>query len=129
MRGTLGGLTLYHAWLNGRFSDPTGVIGKNAQRYATNGWDYATALSYLHFMSETVCATLLILGLFTRFAAAAIAIELAVITFGVYWPTGFHFRTPGGGAELPFLWGMMVFVVALRGGGPFSLDRKIGWEL
>jgi hypothetical protein len=55
--------------------------------------------------------------------------ELAVITFGVYWPTGFHFRTPGGGAELPFLWGMMVFVVALRGGGPFSLDRKIGWEL
>jgi hypothetical protein len=90
---------------------------KTLQRSATNGCDYVIALSYLQFMSETVSARLLIL------------VELAVITFGIYWPTGFHFRTPGGGAELPFLWGMMVFVVALRGGGPFSLDSKIGWEL
>ena len=40
-----------------------------------------------------------------------------------------HAQTPGGGAELPMLWGFMVFLVALRGGGPYSLDRKIGWEL
>ena len=68
-------------------------------------------LAYLVFFSETVAAVCLIAGLFTRFVAAAIAIELAVITFAVYWPHGFHFaQTPGGGAELPMLWGFMVFL-------------------
>jgi hypothetical protein len=27
------------------------------------------------------------------------------------------------------LWGLMCFAIALRGGGPYSLDRKIGREL
>jgi putative oxidoreductase len=72
---------------------------------------------------------MLILGLLTRVVAASIAIELAVITFVVYWPHGFRFNVDGGGAEFPFLWGLMVFAVALRGGGPCSLDRKIGWEI
>ena len=27
------------------------------------------------------------------------------------------------------LWGLILFAVALRGGGPYSLDRKIGREL
>ena len=54
---------------------------------------------------------------------------LAVITFVVYWPNGFRFNAPGAGAEFTFLWGLMVFAVALRGGGPYSLDRKLGWEI
>ena len=130
MRTTLGGLMLYHAQINGRFVDPVGMILKYADRYGGNGWSVPYLLSSVQYFSETICAVLLIFGLLTRVAAAAIAIELAVITFGVYWPHGFHFgRTPGGGAEFPFLWGMMVFIVALRGGGPYSLDRRIGREL
>jgi putative oxidoreductase len=85
--------------------------------------------SYVIFGIELVGGICLILGLFTRFWAAATAIELAVITFGVYWPNGFAWNVPNGGAELPFLWGMMVLAVALRGGGPYSLDRSIGSEL
>jgi hypothetical protein len=27
------------------------------------------------------------------------------------------------------LWGLVTFAIALRGGGPYSLDRKIGIEL
>jgi putative oxidoreductase len=63
------------------------------------------------------------LGLFTRFFAAAAAIDLAVITFTVFWPHGYH------AYEYTFWWGLATFAIALRGGGPYSLDRKIGREL
>ncbi|MCX7313673.1 MAG: DoxX family protein [Hyphomicrobiales bacterium] len=128
-RFTLGGLLLYHALTSGKLTGAVTVTGF-AAGLAKRGLEPAVPLAYFVFFTETVGAVLLIVGLFTRFAAGAIAIELAVITFAVYWPNGFHFaQTPGGGAELPFLWGLMVFFVALRGGGPYSLDRKIGWEL
>jgi putative oxidoreductase len=128
IRVTLGGLTLFHAYGSGKLTGVT-TITSFAAGLAKRGLEPSVPLAYLVFFTETVGAVCLIVGLFTRFAAAALAIELAVITFGVYWPKGFHFVTPGGGAELPFLWGLMVFCVALRGGGPYSLDRKIGWEL
>jgi hypothetical protein len=25
--------------------------------------------------------------------------------------------------------GLILFAIALRGGGPYSIDRKLGWEL
>ena len=73
---------------------------------------------------ETVGATCIILGLFTRFFAAALAIEMACIAFVVHaaarlWAA--WSRT--------FIWGIVLFAIALRGGGPYSLDRKIGKEL
>ncbi len=129
MRLTLGGLMIYHAITSGKLTGRVSVEAF-AGVLAKRGLEPSLPLAYLCFFSETVAAVCLIVGLFTRFCAAAIAIELAVITFAVYWPHGFHFaQTPGGGAELPFFWGLMVFFVALRGGGPYSLDRKIGWEL
>ena len=63
------------------------------------------------------------LGLFTRFFAAAAAIDLAIITFTVFWPHGYH------AYEYTFWWGLATFAIALRGGGPYSLDQKIGREL
>lgn len=63
------------------------------------------------------------LGLFTRFFAPAAAIELAIITFGVLWPRGYQ-------AYGDVLWrGLIMFAIALRGGGPYSLDRRLGREL
>ncbi|HEY2527924.1 MAG TPA: hypothetical protein VGJ20_08250, partial [Xanthobacteraceae bacterium] len=59
----------------------------------------------------------------------SIAIELAVITFVVSFPHGFSFSAQGGGWEYPLLWGVTVLAIALRGGGPYSLDRVIGKEL
>lgn len=64
------------------------------------------------------------LGLFTRVFAAAAAIEMAIICFTIFWPrSGYH------GAEYVFYWGIVLFSLALRGGGPYSLDRRIGQEL
>jgi putative oxidoreductase len=86
-------------------------------------------LAYLVWFVEIAGGICIVLGLFTRFFAAAAAIELAVITFAVSWKNGFAFSSPGGGWEFPLLWGLIMFAIALRGGGPYSLDRKIGKEL
>ncbi|HEY7299331.1 MAG TPA: DoxX family protein [Xanthobacteraceae bacterium] len=75
---------------------------------------------------ETLAGIALILGLFTRFFAAAAAIELLIITT-VYWKTGFSWLQRG--YEYTLLWGLICFAIALRGGGPYSLDRKLGKEL
>ena len=76
-------------------------------------------LVFLEFIGGICIA----LGLFTRFFAAAAAIELAIITFTVFWPHGYaHY-------EYVFWWGLAMLAIALRGGGPYSLDRRIGREL
>ncbi len=52
---------------------------------------------------------------------------MGVLTFDHYWSHGFSWLKPG--YEYTLLWGMMSLAIALRGGGPFSLDRKVGREL
>jgi putative oxidoreductase len=78
------------------------------------------------FLIEMLGGISLILGLFTRFFAVAAAIELLLITVA-YWPTGFSWLKRG--YEYTMLWGLLCFAIALRGGGPYSLDRKLGREL
>jgi putative oxidoreductase len=94
---------------------------------ARRGIEPAMGAAYVVFFLETIGAVLLMLGLFTRFIAAALAIEFAVITFVAHWPAGF--AAARGGWEYPLFWGLIIFAIALRGGGPYSLDRKLGWEL
>ena len=76
--------------------------------------------------NETAAGIALILGLFTRFFAAAAAIELGVIMI-IYWHNGFAWTQRG--YEYVLVWGLVCFAVALRGGGPYSLDRMLGKEL
>ena len=66
------------------------------------------------------------LGLFTRFFAPAAAIEMGYLTF-VRYADHFGWRTDG--YEYVLMWGLILFAVSLRGGGPYSLDRKLGWSL
>jgi putative oxidoreductase len=85
-------------------------------------------VAYLIYFNETVAAVLLALGLFTRFIAAVLAIEFAVVTYTVF-PNGYVISNPGGGWGYPLLMGALCFAIALRGGGPYSLDRALGREL
>jgi putative oxidoreductase len=94
---------------------------------ARRGIEPALFAAYAVFFLETIGAVLIILGLFTRLIAAAAAIEFAIITFVAHWPQGFAWSR--GGWEYPLFWGLILFAIALRGGGPYSLDRKLGWEL
>jgi putative oxidoreductase len=126
IRVTAGGMVLQHGL--------TKLINNSVANFAANsmasrGIHPALPAAYAVFTLETVGAACVILGLFTRFWAAALAIEFAVITFVAHWPNGFGWTSPRGGWEFPLFWGLIFFAIALRGGGPYSLDRKLGWEL
>ena len=90
---------------------------------AKNGLEPALGFAYVTMFLEVVGGVCLVIGLFTRFFAAIIAIELALICFVVMMPHG-YFRM-----EETLIWGIIFFAIALRGGGPYSLDRVIGKEL
>src|SRR5579872_207421 len=98
---------------------PAAIAGSMAKEGFTPGFFFAYAAIFL----ESIGATCVAVGLFTRFFAAALAIEMACITFGVMLPQGW------GRIEGPLLFGIVYFAIALRGGGPYSLDRTIGKEL
>jgi len=74
---------------------------------------------------ETLGGLCVALGLFTRFWAAAAAIEMSVIVYHHLPKFGWTDR----GYEYPLMWGLVMLAVALRGGGPYSLDRRLGREL
>ena len=94
--------------------------------YADMGFSPPETWFWLSTVTETLGGISLILGLFTRFFAAAVAIEMLVITV-LYWGNGFGWMKRG--YEYVLLWGLVSFAIALRGGGPYSLDRKIDREL
>jgi len=92
-----------------------------------DGLAYPLFFAYLLIVIEFVGGICITLGLFTRFFAAAIAIEMGYLTFHHYWGNGFSWLNRG--YEYTLLWGMVALAIALRGGGPRSLDRAIGREL
>ena len=76
---------------------------------------------------ETVGAICIVIGLFTRFFAAALAIELGIALLAVHFKAGFSVNQDG--FEYVLLLGIVMFAIAMRGGGPYSVDRVIGKEL
>ena len=126
IRATVGGTLLVHGIVK-LMGPPISVFAQ--QSMAKRGIEPAMLIASIVWINETIGAVCVILGLFTRFFAASIAIEMAVITFLVFFPHGYSFTVAGGGWEYPLLWGFIFFAIALRGGGPYSLDRKLGWEL
>jgi len=103
-----------------------GIAG-TGQFFATKlgmepGWLFALAAGLVEFVG----GILLALGLFTRPAAAAAFVLLLVATFKVHWAAGF-FNTAGG-YEYALLWALVVLGFVIRGGGPLSLDAKLGRE-
>jgi putative oxidoreductase len=125
IRVTVGGTLLVHG-IEKLIGPPVSAI---ADSLAQRGIAPALPMAYVVVANETVGAVCIMVGLLTRLFAASIAIEMAVITFLVFFPHGYGWSRPGGGWEYVFLWGLIFFAIALRGGGPYSLDRKLGWEL
>jgi len=96
---------------------------------ARRGLEPALPLAYVVFFNEGVGSILVAFGLVTRFAAASIAIEMFLLSFVGLFANGFNFTNPKGGWEMSLLWGLIFFAIALRGGGPYSLDRLLSREL
>ncbi len=121
IRVTVGGTLLVHG-IN-RAMIP---LSRASEEMAKGGLEPALLFAIIALINETVGAVCVALGLFTRLFAASIAIELAIIS-AKFVPNGYAWSKHGW--EFVFLWGLIFLAIALRGGGPYSLDRKIGWEL
>lgn len=125
VRFGVGWVLLVHGW--GKV-----VRGMEAQAKVLDGtipWaaGYNVYMSILLTFVEGLGGLCIILGLFTRFFAAANAIEMGFLTFILYWGNGFSWLNRG--YEFTLMWGFMCLALAFRGGGPWSLDRAIGREL
>jgi putative oxidoreductase len=121
VRFAVGWNLVIHAWGKLLRGPGAGVAG-----YTQMGFEPALFFAWSSFLIEGIGGIGIILGLFTRFCAAAVAIEMGVI-FLAYWNNGFGWMNRG--YEYVLLWGLVSLAIALRGGGPYSLDRKIGVTL
>jgi len=126
LRVVLGGILIPHGCqkLFGLF----GGMGFTANAALFDKLGYTPGLFWgtLVGCTELIGGTLLVLGLFTRFAAAAVLIfMLEAMRFtsakGFFWANG--------GMEYALLIGTCALFLLIRGGGEYSLDRAIGREI
>jgi putative oxidoreductase len=125
VRLAAGGVLAWHGWgkvVRG-LEAQAGVLAKTMP--SSQGWGVELA-AFLIFV-ELLGGVCIMLGLFTRFFASAAAIQMGYLTFVIYLGSGFSWLNRG--YEYTLLWGLVLFAIALRGGGPYSLDRAIGREL
>ncbi len=126
IRITLGLSLFYFGAVKVLYSSiPIFAAGSMARR----GLEPSVIFAYIIFFNEAIGSLLLALGLFTRFVAASIAIEFFMITFFAHFSYGFAWNNARGGWLFPLMFGILVFAVSLRGGGPYSLDRLLRREL
>ncbi|OWJ76572.1 MULTISPECIES: DoxX family protein [Haematobacter] len=107
-----------HGWP--KIQNPMGLTGMVESIGFAPSWFWAFALA----LTEFVGGILLLLGLFTRPAAAAATVVLLVTVW-------FHWVLRGegySGAELSLIWAGVTFFFVARGGGRYSLDRAFGRE-
>jgi putative oxidoreductase len=105
-------------------------LGANAVAaniFAKNGIEPALLWTYVVMFLELFGGVCLVAGLFTRFVAAALAIEMLIALLFVHLPKGY--LASAGGYEYVLLIGAVCFVLAIRGGGPYSVDALLGKEL
>jgi putative oxidoreductase len=121
IRITAGLMLIPHGW-------PKLMMGITAtanMALVKRGITPAEPLAVILITLETLGGLCIALGLFTRFWAAAVFIEMMVIAY--HHLPKFGWTAPG--YEYPLFWGLVMLAIALRGGGPYSLDRRIGKEL
>ena len=108
-----------------KFKIGAGAVAANI--FAKNGFEPALAWAYMTMFIELVGGVCLIIGLFTRFVAAVLAIEMIIALLFVHLAKGY--AAGGGGYEYVLLIGAVCFLIAIRGGGPYSVDRVFGKAL
>ena len=107
-------------WFGGRGIDGT------AAGFAKMGLEPALPFAYIVGVTEFFGGLCIAIGFLTRPAALGAAILMAGTIFLVHLPNGFSWNK--GGFEYPLLWGIVALAIFFRGGGPLSVDGKIGKE-
>ncbi|HWE76403.1 MAG TPA: DoxX family protein [Stellaceae bacterium] len=98
-----------------------------ASNIAQHGIPGGMLLAWLTILTESFGAAFLAIGLFTRFCAAAIWIEMAVIITVFQWQFGYFWTQKG--VEYALLWLLLCTAIFFRGGGRYSVDHYLGREL
>ncbi len=76
---------------------------------------------------EFVGGLMLAAGLATRVVAALVVGLMAVAVLHVHLGAGLFWTS--GGYEYPLFWGIVALAFAIRGGGRYSFDALIGYEV
>jgi len=116
LRLALGTVFMAHGWekLTGPLGTPEGF---NIEGW---GWPYPVFWAWLVALVETFGGLLIVVGLFTRIAAALIACVMAVAILQVKIGRGLV-----GGFELEFTLLMVALTLVVMGGGKLSVDREV----
>lgn len=103
-------------------------------------WPFSAISQDLNWFAATwgelVFATMILLGLFTRFAAISLIVITAVATAAVHWPAewstyeqlweGYVISSKGAGNfKLPLLFIIILLPLVFHGGGKISLDHVL----
>ena len=123
VRATAGLMLVPHGW-GKLFTE--GGIEKLAGGMTKMGLEPAYPLALYIALLELAGGLMLALGLFTRLIAAQVVGFMAVSAFYVHWGNGFIWIQKG--YEYPLFWGLVCIALVIRGGGPMSLDAKMGRE-
>jgi putative oxidoreductase len=91
------------------------------------GFDDGLFWAWTVGLLEFGCGILLAVGFLTRAAAVPIIVFLGVAIAIYHWPNGFNWEARG--IEYPLLWALVVLHFLVHGGGRWSLDALIGWEV
>lgn len=123
LRVALGVMFLAHCWLKLIVFKPAGTVAWFESIGQPGGLAYAT------IALELGGGLALILGVWPRVVALALVPLILGTIYAVHGRKGWLFSNEGGGWEYPAFWGLIILAIGLRGGGPYSLDRKLGREL
>ena len=116
------GAIAYTFWASGR-SKVTGVLDLSSSTFLLFEHEYAVPLiphtiaAYMATYAEHIFSILLILGLFTRFAALSLLMMTAVIQFFVY-PEAWNVH---------MWWALALLYLIRYGGGKISIDNLL-WK-
>ncbi len=106
-------LFLVHVW--GKFNAGHARI---AAAFGNNyGLPMPGLFAYAAMGMELIGGICLIIGLFTRFWAAALAVEIGIALIVAHLPKGYSIGA--GGYEYVLLIGVVLLTIAMRGGGPY----------
>jgi putative oxidoreductase len=104
-----------------------GTAANTAQGMAAKGFPFPLQLAYFVGFVELFVAAMLAIGLFTRFCAAVLWIEIAVIIIWFTGPNGYFWGRQG--YEFTLLWLLLFTAILFRGGGRYSVDHYLPKEL
>jgi putative oxidoreductase len=121
IRVTLGLILIPHGFSKLFLNDAVAA----SRNFVNFGWAYPLAWAYFIGALEFFGGIMLAAGLFTRVVAAAVAIEMAVISFAVLWP---NWSWGKRGMEYALFMGIVALAIFFRGGGRWSLDSLMRKE-